>query len=299
MWSGDIYKGGFCLSSDALYTRRAVDEPPTMHMSRPTGPSDCTCARHPCPGLSAGFVNPSTTGPSPFIFPQFPTTLHHAFRESNEFHDSRSHHGLTNLQDSSYPRTQYNNTNNMPNPQSRYYQPSQNVTPPATQEVPSPQASNDRKRNNNESGRGGAGRKRQRQPAAASASAICGDGPPIAVPTDSNLPENDPPSSSPQIPTITAQPPVNSLPAPPAPTQLPSALCPSLRANHWQKPRERSATATDVWYFCRSSDSELRPINLPSPDQESTLTKKPRTPFVSCKLCKYVPHSLLLICYDS
>src|SRR6266852_5163060 len=36
----------------------------------------------------------------------------------------------------------------------------------------------------------------------------------------------------------------------------------SLRAN--RKPRERSAAATDAWYCCRSSDSELRPTDLPS-----------------------------------
>lgn len=265
---------------------------PWMSLPRPDphGPTGCTCARsqgtrqwlgHPYPGPSAVFVNPSTTGPSPFISPQFPATLHHAFHESNEFYDSRNQH-------SSLPRTQYNNTN-APNPQSRYYQPSQNVTPSATHAVPSP--TNDRKRKN-KSGRGGAGRKRQRQPAP-----IIATGPPTAVPTDSNLPENDPPSSSPQIPTITAQPPVNLLPAPSASTQLPSALYPSLRAS--RKPREGSAAATDVWYFCRSSDSELRPMDLPSPDQEPRLRKKPRTPFVSCKLCKYVPHHLLLICYGS
>jgi hypothetical protein len=262
----------------------------------PHGPTCCTCARsqgtrqclgHPYP--SAVFVNPPTTGPSPFIFPHFPATLHHAFHESNEFHRSCSQH-------SSFPRTQYHDANT-PNPQSRCYQPSQNATPSATHAVPSP--SNGRKRKN-ESGRGGAGRKRQRQPApiiAAPASAICGVGPPTAFPTGSNLPENDPASSSPQIPTIAAQPPVNLLPAPSASTQLPSALYPSLRAN--RKPREGSVAATDVWYFCRSSDSELRPMDLPSPDQEPRLTKKPRTPFVSCKLCKYVPHSLLLIYYGS
>ncbi|KAF8505585.1 hypothetical protein F5888DRAFT_451121 [Russula emetica] len=257
-----------------------------MSLSRPDphGPSGCTCVRsqgtrqwpgHPYPGPSAMFVNPFATGPSP--------ALHHALHESNEFHDSRNHHSFTNLQHSSFPRTLYNNTNT-PNPTSLYYQPSQNVTPSATQSVPSP--SNGRKRKN-KSGRGGAGRKRQRQPApiiAAPASAICSVGPPTAVPTDSNLPDNDSPLSSPQTPTIIVQPPVNSLSAPSASTQVSPTLYPSLRAN--REPRERSAAATDVWYFCRSSDSELRPTDLPSPDQEPTLTRKPCTPFVSCKLCK-------------
>lgn len=269
--------------------------PPPCICSDPHGPTGCTCARsqgtrqwldHPYPRPSAVFVNPSTTGPSPFPLPQFPATLHHAFHGSNEFHDSHNHHCLANIQHSSYPRTQYNSTNT-PNPQSFHYQPSQNVAPSATQAVPSP--SNGRKRKD-KSERGGAGCKRQRQPTptiAAPASAICGVDPPTAVLTDSNLPENDPPlsSSSLQIPTKTARPPVNSLPASSASTQLPSAL----RAN--RKPRKRSAAATDVWYFCRSSESESRPMDLPSPDQEPTLTKRPRTPFISCKLCKYVRHS--------
>src|SRR6266849_3223210 len=269
----------------------------------PHGPNGCTCARshgtrqwlgHPYPGQPTIIVNPSTTGPSPFLFPHFPATLHHAFNESNDFH------GFTNLQHPSFPRTSSNNMVNTNTPtRNSQYQPSQNVTPSTTQAAPSP---SNGKRRKNKSGRGGAGRKCQRQPApvvAAPASAICGVGPPTAISTDSNLLGNDPPSSSPRIPTITVQPPVDSLPAPSASTQLPSALYPSLRAN--RKPRESSTAATDVWYFCRGSDSESRPTDLPPPGQdlEPALTKKPRTPFVSCKLCKYVTLSLLLICYDS
>jgi hypothetical protein len=180
---------------------------------------------------------PRPTGPSPLIFSQFPATLHHdhtlqGLHESNEFHDSHNHHGFTILQHSSrhlsFPQTLYNNASpKRLNPSSHYYQPSQNITPSATQAVLSPSTGRKRK---NKSGRGGAGCKRQRQPApiiAAPASTICGVGPPSAIPTDPrpNLSDHDPPSSSPQLPTITVQtvqPPVNSksFPAPSASTQL-------------------------------------------------------------------------------
>src|SRR6266702_625857 len=263
----------------------------------PHGPSGCTCVQsqgsrqwlgHPYPGQSALFVNPSTTGPSPFTSQQFhsATTFHH---------DPRSFHGTQDIQHPSFPnlQTPYNNTYlpNLPS-QFQYYQPlaAPNAALPATQGIPSP--SKGRKRKNNTTGQGGSGRKRQRQPApivTAPVSAICGVGPPIVVvPTESqaNLPDNGPPSSSPQLPTITVEPPSNLLPAPLVSTQLPSSSYSSLQAN--RKPRDRSSAATDIWYFCRSSDSELRPANLLSPDQEPTLTKKPRSPYVSCKLCKYV-----------
>jgi hypothetical protein len=258
----------------------------------PNGPSGCTCSRsqvprqwlgHPYTG-SALFANPSTTAPSPFTFSQFPSThFRHAPHELNEFHDPRNLHGtqgFTSIQHSLFPQTLYNNSQ-PPNP-IHHYQPPPNAAPPATQGVPSPSPSNRRKHKNNATGRGGAGRKRQRQPASAVAaptSTICGVGPSTAVP-----PDNDPPSSSPQLPTINVQPPSDSIPTS---TQLPSTSYSSLRAN--RKPRERSSAATDVWYFCRSSESELKPTNLPSPDQEVVLKRKPRSPFVSCKLCKYVP----------
>jgi hypothetical protein len=103
----------------------------------------------------------STTGPSPFIFSPFPVRLHHTLHESNEFHDSHNHHGFTNLQASTLIISM--DHAEAANPPFRYYQSSQNVTPSATQAVPSP--STGRKRKNNKSGRDVARRKRQQQPA--------------------------------------------------------------------------------------------------------------------------------------
>jgi hypothetical protein len=261
----------------------------------PNGPSGCTCSRsqvprqwlgHPYPGPSALFANPSTSAPAPFTFSQFPSTnFHHAPHELNEFHDPRNVHGTqgyTSIQHSLFLPTPYNNPH-PPNPTSQFhhYQPPPNAALPATQGNPSPL--NRRKCKNNATGQGGAARKRQRQCAsttAAPTSAICGVGPSTTV-----LPSS-PPSSSPQLPTINVQPPSDSMPTSSTSTQLPSASYSSLRAN--RKPQERSSAATDIWYFCRSSESELKPANLPSPDQEVTLKRKPRSPFVSCKLCKYV-----------
>ena len=51
--------------------------------------------------------------------------------------------------------------------------------------------------------------------------------------------------------------------------------------------------ATDVWYFCRASNSQIKPVK-PPPDQELILTTKPHSPFVTCKLCKCVFPSFFL-----
>jgi hypothetical protein len=261
-----------------------MDDLPSCICSDPNSPNGYNCSPsrprvprqwpgHPYPGSSALFANSSTTTPSPFAFPQFPSQ------------------GYTNIQHTLFPadfsQTPYNNPHS-PNPvsQTHYYCPPPNTIPPATQGVPSP--SNRRKRKNNTTGRGGA-RKRQRQPASivtAPTSAICGVGPSTSVPpTNSNRSDNDLPSSSPLLPVINVQPTSDSLPTTSASTRLPSASYSSLRAN--QRPQERSSAATDIWYFCRSSDSELKPASLPPPDQEAILKTKPRSPFVSCKLCKY------------
>lgn len=270
----------------------------------PNGPSGCSCSRSQASGqwLARSYLGPSTlfanpaTGsaaPSPFAFHSFSATdIHHAPHEANRFHDPRDFHGNQNIQPTLFPHTPYGISHHLPNVPSQFhhYQPPPSSAPPVTQGIPSdtsPSKANGRKRKNNTTGRGGA-RKRQRQPAhiiAAPTSTVCGVGPPTAIPTDSNLLENGLPSipSSPRLPTIAVQPPADSLPAPSSSTQLPSTSYSSLR-----KPQERSSAATDVWYFCRSSDSELKPANLPSPEQEPILSKKPRSPFVSCKLCTYV-----------
>jgi hypothetical protein len=254
----------------------------------------CTCARsrqwvgHSHAGPSVLFANSScsTAGPSAIPLSQVSsTTSHHAPHESHASHashDSRNFHGThtfpsSNIQNMVFPYIPYNNTLPPIYPQSHYFHPSPHVAPVAPQVIPLP--SKGRKRQSNAAGRGGGEYKRQRVPApivAASASTICGVGP--------------------QLPTIIVQPPTESLQTPSASTQLPSASYSSLRVN--RKSKERSSSATDVWYFCRTSNSEIKPAE-PPPDQELILKTKPRSPFVACKLCKCVFSLLLFLKCDS
>ncbi len=81
--------------------------------TRPYSPAR---ARHKPGPPTSPFASSSTTGPPPFIFPQFPATLHHVLHESNEFRNSPNHHGFTNLQHSAFPRTLYTNLNTTQNP---------------------------------------------------------------------------------------------------------------------------------------------------------------------------------------
>ena len=258
----------------------------------PNGHGGCACLPsrsqvpgqwlgHPYSGPSTLFANGSTMTPSPFAFSQFPsTTLHHAPHEPNEFCDPHNHHGTqgySNIQHPVFPHTSYNTNPHSPNPPSQIhcYQPSPNATPRTTQGVSSP--SNRRKCKNNMTGQGGTC-KCQQQPApivTAPTSAICGVGPSTSIILSSNLPDNDAPSSLPPLSTITVQPTSDSLPTTSASTRLPSASYSSLREN--------------------------QPANLPSPDQDVVLKMKPRSQFVSCKLCKYASsfftlHGSLHIC---
>jgi len=69
---------------------------------------------HPCPGLAALFVNPTTTEPHRLHTLQFPATRRRfimlgpsrIYYYCNEFRDSSDHPGFTNIQ----PQTLYNNT---------------------------------------------------------------------------------------------------------------------------------------------------------------------------------------------
>ena len=263
----------------------------------PHSPGGCTCAwsRQWLTHSHALFANSSRsrsiTGPSPIPLPHIPlTTLHHAHHGSHESHssnDSRNFFHSThafpnsNFQNTVFPHVPHNTISPI-HPQSRfhYFHPSPHVAPVAPQATPSPLKG--RKRKSNAAGRGGGGSKRQRVPApivAAPTSAICGVGPTFPLTSD-----NDPPSS-PQLLTTAVQPPTTSSQAPSASTQLPSASYSSLRTN--RKSKERSSSATDMWYFCRTSNSETK-LAEPPPDQEPILKQKPRSPFITCKLCKCV-----------
>ncbi len=148
---------------------------------------------------------------------------------------------------------------------------------------------NDRKRKSNAEGQGGGGCKRQRVPAPIVAAptgtcTICGVGPTIPV---TFLPSDNDPPFSPQTPYITVQPSIGSLTS----SQLPAASYPSLQAN--RKSKGGSSSATDVWYFCGTSNSKIGPAE-PLLDQGPILKKKPSSPFITCKLCKCVFPSFVL-----
>ena len=113
-------------------------------------------------------------------------------------------------------------------------------------------------------------RKRQRVPVVpttAPPSAICGVGPPTIV-------ENRSPPSTPVRPSTTA-------------TGTPShAISASFRLpTHNRRSTELSVAATDVWYFCRPQDSQTKPVERLAPDQDQVLTRRPRSMYISCKLC--------------
>jgi hypothetical protein len=69
--------------------------------------------------------------------------------------------------------------------------------------------------------------------------------------------------------------------------QAPSVPSPyaSLRQN--QRPTTGAAIATDVWYFCQAETTDGKSATPLEPAaNDDILTKKPKSPFVSCKLCK-------------
>lgn len=113
--------------------------------------------------------------------------------------------------------------------------------------------------------RGGKSKRRVRVPAPIDThppSTVCGVGP--SLQTCENLPPSSPPRASVPLP------------------QQPSA---SLQLPH-QKPREKSTSATDVWYFCRAHESDQQPDNWPpAAADDPVLRRKPRSLWLSCKLC--------------
>ena len=206
--------------------------------------------------------------------------------ESHASHESRNFHGTqtfsrSSVQNTPFPHIPYNNISPTHIYQSQFYY--FHSSPHVAPVIPSP--SKGRKRKSKAAGRGGGRGNRQRVPAPiiATSSTVCGAGP--TIPATSLLSDNDPPLSSPQLPIIT---PTESSQTPSASAQIPTALYSSLRANrNGTESLERSSSATDVWYFCQTSNSELKPAE-PPPDQEPILKRKPHLPFVTCKLCKCV-----------
>jgi len=68
----------------------------------------------------------------------------------------------------------------------------------------------------------------------------------------------------------------------PSATSLPTDRYPSQKRKR-QPPS--GASATDVYYFCRATDFEERPSDLPA--EEPILETKPKSKFLGCKLCPY------------
>jgi len=123
-------------------------------------------------------------------------------------------------------------------------------------QLPSDQGTNPRKHS----------RKRPRVPVVPTVeppSAICGVGPPTSV-------DNHSPPSTPARSLATPSRSVS------ASLQLPI---------HKRRDTGHSTAATDVWYFCRPEESAITPSERLPPDQEETLTRRPKTPYISCKLC--------------
>jgi hypothetical protein len=71
-----------------------------------------------------------------------------------------------------------------------------------------------------------------------------------------------------------------------------TSLQPPIHKRHDTK---KSTAATDVWYFCRPEESATTPSEWPPPDQEQALTRRPKAPYISCKLCLYVVISFSLL----
>jgi hypothetical protein len=94
-------------------------------------------------------------------------------------------------------------------------------------------------------------------------SMICGVGPPTSV--DNRSPPSTPARSS-TVPSCSVS----------ASLQLPIRK---------RRDTGHSTAATDVWYFCRPEESATMPSERLPPDQEQRLTRRPKAPYISCKLC--------------
>jgi hypothetical protein len=111
------------LSSGSFFRVDRMTLPPCVSPDLNANGCNCSPSRpqvsrqwpgHPYPGPSTLFANPSTTTPSRFAFPQFPSTsFHHAGapHEPTKLHDPRNLHGTqgyTNIPRTLFPQTLYN-----------------------------------------------------------------------------------------------------------------------------------------------------------------------------------------------
>lgn len=197
-----------------------------------------------------------------------------SFNASNDYHDcSRFHdtHGA-NYGNAVYsqPYVPYDPSSRshlcLPSPQlpSQHLQ-VQFASPAEKDVVESVAASNSGRKRKSSSAKNTHSRKRPRVPVVPTTeppSLICGVGPPTIV-------ENQSPPSTPVRSSSTAH-------SVSASFQLPK---------HKQRPTENSAAATDVWYFCRPQSSPTKPVERPAPDQDQLLTRRPKSKYITCKLC--------------
>jgi hypothetical protein len=258
-----------------------MDRAPRRSCPNHHGPNGCACLPlqehqhqqcqlpHPPATLPLHSLHSATTvfTGSRVHFPASQTATN-SLNTSNDYHDySRFHdfheadYGDTILYSQPYDQS----SNSQLHPPSQHLQ--FHFASPAEQNTgENATASNSGRKRKSSSAKIAQSRKRPRIPAVPTTeppSLICGVGPPTTV-------ENHSPPSTPVRLSSTTSHSVS------ASFQLPK---------HKRHSTEHSAAATDVWYFCRPQNSPTRPIERPAPDQDQLLTRRPKSKYISCKLC--------------
>lgn len=236
------------------------------------GPNGCTCSplekhqqqqhqpRHPTATLPPHSLNSASTAftQSHIYVPASRTAS--SFNLSNDYHDHSRFHDFHRADRDTEPHDQYL----IP----QLHPPTQPPQFHFTQAGESTTASNSggkRKSSSAKTTHSTQSRKRPRVPAVATTeppSLICGVGPPTTV--ENHSPPSTPVRSSSASHSVSAS---------------------FQRPTYKRRPTEHSAAATDVWYFCRSQDSPTKPVEQPTPDQDHRLTRRPKSKFITCKLC--------------
>src|SRR5260370_31542190 len=247
------------------------------------GPNGCTHTQSQGQWQQQGPKYPSQTvlqltGPSASTVPAFATSSIHfptsqpgtdVFNASHNHPNLQRHYELPDHSVNSHPTSHHLSDSNLhlPLQSVQFHLPSLNrqtsgdsqATSNAgkkRRQLPSNQDTSSRKHT----------RKRPRVPAVPTVdppSMICGVGPPTLM--DSH--------SSPTTPARSLTMPSCSVSA---------SLQPPVLKRH---DKGHHIAATDVWYFCRPEESVTTPSERPPPNQEQALTRRPKAPYISCKLC--------------
>jgi hypothetical protein len=238
------------------------------------GPNGCTCfplqehqhqqrqPYHPSATLPPHSLNSTTTTftQSRVHFPASQTTI--SFNKSDDYYDhSRNHefHGADTAYSQPYDQSS-NPQLHLPSqhPQFHFASPAEQNT----QAGESATASNPGGKRKSTSAKTTRSRKRPRIPA---------------------VPTTDPASLQCGVAPLAT---VENYSPPSTPVRLPGTASASFqRPTYNRRPTEHSAAATDVWYFCRPQNSPTKPVEQPAPDQDQLLTRRPKSKYISCKLC--------------